>query len=116
VDLLIRKGNKVLLVRRENEPLKGYWWVPGGRILKGESAVDAAKRKAATEVGMRIDPKFAGVYEGKFETGAHGVPVHTVSLVYEAKAPNERVRLDSQSSDWKWGDVPKGFRDSFSEA
>ena len=116
VDLLIRNGRKVLLVKRNREPLMGLWWVRGGRVLKGESAIDAAKRKAQSEVGLHIEPRFVGIYEGKFEMGHHGVPVHTVSLVYEAKAPRSRISLDGQSDAWMWGEVPKRFSDSFSQA
>lgn len=119
VDIVIREfgGSRVLLVQRANEPLKGHWWVPGGRILKGETAIDAARRKALTEVGMDLDPKFLGIYEGRFESSAHNVPTHTVSLVYEAFArTNDEVKLDSQSLGWRWGELPQKFRDSFSQA
>ena len=116
VDLIIRKGRKVLLVKRANEPLKGEWWVPGGRILKGETSIDAARRKAIKEVGMDIEPKFVGIYEGRFETSAHSVPTHTVSLVYEAKATKASAVIDKENTGWKWGSIPKRFSDSFSQA
>lgn len=119
VDLVIREygGSRILLVLRSNEPLKGQWWVPGGRILKGETALDAARRKAISEVGIDIEPRFIGAYEGRFETSAHSVPTHTVSLVYEAFAKtNEEIRLDGQSEKWKWGELPRKFHDSFSQA
>ena len=83
VDLIIRNGNKVLLVKRANEPLKGEWWIPGGRVFKGESLIDAARRKAITEVRQEIEPKFIGIYEGRFETSAQGLPCHGVSIVFE---------------------------------
>ena len=119
VDIVIRErgGSRILLVQRGNEPLKGHWWPPGGRILKGETAVDAARRKLISEVGLDLEPKFLGVYEGRFETSAHSVPTHTVSLVYEAFAEtNVEVKLDSQSLGWRWGTMPQKFLDSFSQA
>ncbi|MDP2000518.1 MAG: hypothetical protein Q8K22_13130 [Rhodoferax sp.] len=37
VDLvLVRGGHEVLLGLRNNRPAQGFWFVPGGRILKNE--------------------------------------------------------------------------------
>lgn len=52
VDIAIIVDGSVLLVKRKDAPAKGEWWVPGGRILKGETMKDAAKRKAQEEVGI----------------------------------------------------------------
>jgi hypothetical protein len=41
-----------LLVERASEPVKGVWWLPGGRLLKGETFFDAAIRKAKQETGI----------------------------------------------------------------
>ena len=55
VDVVIRnKSGKVLLARRKNEPIKGHWWVIGGRILSGESAQQACIRKTLEETGLKI--------------------------------------------------------------
>lgn len=54
--LLVRtskEGKKeCLLVLRSSEPAKGLWWLPGGRLLKGESFFAAAERKAKEETGL----------------------------------------------------------------
>jgi hypothetical protein len=43
--LLVRisaEGTKqCLLVERASDPVKGVWWLPGGRLLKGETFFDA---------------------------------------------------------------------------
>jgi colanic acid biosynthesis protein WcaH len=45
IDLIIRDGaNRVLLGLRNNEPAKGYFFVPGGIILKDEPLADAFTR------------------------------------------------------------------------
>jgi len=42
VDAVLRNASgQVLLVKRNNEPLKNRWWVPGGRVLKGETVRQA---------------------------------------------------------------------------
>ena len=52
-----------LLVQRATEPVKGVWWLPGGRIYKGETFFDAAIRKTKEETGLRGKPiQILGVY------------------------------------------------------
>jgi ADP-ribose pyrophosphatase YjhB (NUDIX family) len=41
-----------LLVERSSEPVKGVWWLPGGRLLKGETFFATARRKAQQETGL----------------------------------------------------------------
>ena len=49
VDVAILHDGKVLLVKRLDEPAKGQYWLPGGRVLKGEMLRDAAIRKTRDE-------------------------------------------------------------------
>ena len=46
------KGNRVLLVRRANEPSKGLWSVPGGCIELGETMEEAVRRELQEETGV----------------------------------------------------------------
>ena len=47
------KRKECLLVERASEPVKGVWWWPGGRILKGETFFDAASRKQRKQTKKR---------------------------------------------------------------
>ena len=118
VDVVIRnKSGKVLLARRKNEPIKGHWWVVGGRILSGESAHQACIRKTLEETGLKINElRFLGFYEDVYEKNAFDVPepYHTLSLAFETQLSSEQseetIRLDSQHSDWGWFDkLPERF-------
>ncbi|KAL3936078.1 MAG: hypothetical protein SGBAC_008532 [Bacillariaceae sp.] len=59
VDIVVVRRNKetgmkeCVLVERASEPAKGVWWWPGGRLLKGETFFDAAKRKTQQETGLK---------------------------------------------------------------
>ena len=41
IDILIKKGNKILLGRRVNKPAQGYFFSIGGRINKNETIENA---------------------------------------------------------------------------
>jgi mutator protein MutT len=45
---------RLLLVRRANEPSRGLWSLPGGRIEPGETAAAAAVREVREETGLDV--------------------------------------------------------------
>lgn len=114
VDVIVQntKG-QYLLVRRVNEPLKGKWWVIGGRVLKGETLEQAAKRKVKEESGLAVGCVHpVGYYEGNFRTNPFGVSLlHCVSIVFLVVINNHKdIKLDYQSSGWKYSkDLPRSF-------
>lgn len=86
VDVILEFEGKYLLVRRENEPLKDFWWVCGGRVLKGESIWEAAMRKVKEDAQCNVSSlELVGIYEDSYSQSAHGVPTHTASIVFKAK-------------------------------
>lgn len=110
VDAIIHYQDGFLLVQRKNEPLKGHWWVIGGRVMKGESVEEAMRRKIHEEVGIEVGVlHLVGIYEDWYEKSAFGVPTHTCSIVFEAHAKNDKITLDAQSTSWKVGSLPKRF-------
>jgi 8-oxo-dGTP diphosphatase len=51
--VVVDKG-KILLVKRANEPSKGLWAIPGGKVEPGETLQAAAEREIAEETGLTI--------------------------------------------------------------
>ena len=52
IDLCLICNGQILLGKRRNEPLKGIWFTPGGRIHKNETWQDALLRIAEVELGL----------------------------------------------------------------
>lgn len=48
------ESGRVLLVLRANEPSRGQWSVPGGRVEEGESAREAVVREVREETGLDV--------------------------------------------------------------
>jgi len=116
VDVIVLDGRgRILLIKRLREPMKGRWWVIGGRVDKGEMLRKAARRKVLEETGVEVEilgP--VGYYESlreKTDQG-NGFRRHSVSVVFLAKIKSApRVELDGQSASWKMSKtLPREFR------
>ena len=116
VDVVIRNARgEYLLVKRVNEPLKGRWWVVGGRVHKNETLEQAVIRKVRQETSLdvrKMQP--IGYYEAAFKDNSIklATPFHAVSVVFAIAVANDvEIRLDAQSSEWKFAKkLPADFR------
>ena len=111
IDLIIlNRASEVLLGYRANRPARGTWFVPGGRVFKGETLAEALARIARQETGIAVRPgaaAFAGVYEHRYPDSAFGpsrrLPTHYVVLAFVVRAGRAPgIRADSQHRRLAW--------------
>ncbi len=102
VDVVILHGEKVLMIKRgELETYGGLWWIPGGRVHKGESWDAAVKRKALEETGLNVEiSRQLRSYEAPETEGKHFVTTLFVTSV----VGDITVKLDHTSVDYRWAD------------
>ncbi|MCC7450185.1 MAG: NUDIX domain-containing protein [Anaerolineae bacterium] len=107
VDIAIVANGAVLLVKRKDAPAKDQWWVPGGRVHKGETMRQTASRKAREEIGIdcHVGP-IIHTAETIFPDGPDNIAVHSINscfFVYPV-SPVFQLCLDDHHSEYCWVD------------
>jgi len=103
VDLIIQSPEGILLTMRDIEPYKGFWHTPGGTVYFREGIKGAVKRKAKEEVGADVEiVRALGFIEFLNAERYGGFREHTVSLVFLCKLLSTNLKLDEQSSAYKF--------------
>ena len=96
-------GNRVLLVRRGVEPLRGQWSIPGGAVEVGEELHTALRRELREETGLEVEIR--GVVEvlDRIQRAADGrVQYHYVLIDYLCHPTGGELRAGSDVSEAAW--------------
>ena len=93
VGAIVVKDGALLMVKRGQEPARGLWSVPGGRVEQGEQLRDAVQREVKEETGLDVE---VGDLVGVFE--AIGRP-HFVILDYRAEPTGDAAPVAAGDAD-----------------
>jgi len=97
---IIFKEDTVLLVKRDQEPGKGEWSLPGGMVEVGETLEEALIREITEEVGIEIRiGGLARLLDRIIRDESQRVQYHFVIVDYWAEMVSGRPRPASDVSD-----------------
>jgi ADP-ribose pyrophosphatase YjhB (NUDIX family) len=103
VGLYVVKDGKVLLVRRGNEPGKGKWSLPGGRIRFGERSEEAALREMREETGLEVRlRRVVDVVDVFWRSERGELLEHFVIVDFEAEVIGGELRPADDALDARW--------------
>ncbi|MBW2974765.1 NUDIX hydrolase [Candidatus Woesearchaeota archaeon] len=102
VGAVIENDGKVLLVKRNCEPFKGFWSLPDGHIDFGETAEQAVIREVKEETGLTIKrPMFLGYRDELYPD----INWHGEVLVFHGKAEGRKNIDGDEIIDIGWFDL-----------
>ncbi len=103
VGVLIRDGERYLLIRRASEPDAGLWSIPGGLVEVGERAAEAAAREALEETGLEVEiVDVLGVVDKIMRDEEGRVKYHFVIVDYVATPTGGSLKPSSDALDARW--------------
>jgi colanic acid biosynthesis protein WcaH len=120
IDLILRRPDgRVLMGKRTNRPAQGFWFVPGGRVLKSERLADALVRivrrelgEAAPVAGWQFVAPYEHFYDDNF-LNVPGISTHYVVLAHRLVLVDDSFvpQPDDQHEEMRWFAVDEVLTD-----
>jgi ADP-ribose pyrophosphatase YjhB (NUDIX family) len=94
--------DRVLLIRRGSEPLKGEWSLPGGLLELGEELTAGVRRELLEETGLEVEPLAIILPFDRIVREGSRVKYHYVIVDYLCRRKRGRLRPASDVVDARW--------------
>jgi len=110
IDFLINCDSHFLLLKRNEEPLKGAFWMPGGRLHKDETIENFLIRVQLREIGRYFkNYNLIGFSNYFFKYTINSRATHTPTLLFEIDIKSKfNPKIDKTHSEYIWSkDLPK---------
>ena len=103
VGAIIFKRDRILLVQRAKDPLKGWWSLPGGALETGESLKDAIRREVLEETGLEVVPLDVFEVFERITSDADGkTEYHFVLIDYICRVTGGTLQAGDDASVVEW--------------
>lgn len=88
---------RLLVVRRGNDPARGRWTLPGGKLERGEHLAEAVRRELSEETGLAVE---VGDLVGVAEVVAGGR--HYVIVALRAEIVGGSLEAGDDADEVRW--------------
>ena len=112
IDLCLVCDGQLFLGKRNNDPLRGEWFTPGGRIYKNETWQHALVRIAEAELGLSCIAvegfSLMGMWDHFYNNSVldQNTSTHYVNLPHYAEFKSRpQITLDDQHGEFEWCDL-----------
>jgi phosphoglycolate phosphatase len=86
------------------------WGIPGGKIRRGESSIDALRREIREETALEIDDIRFVMVQDSIDSPEFMKPEHFILLNYLARSHGGDVRLNEEAEEFRWLDAADALR------
>jgi ADP-ribose pyrophosphatase len=120
VGAIIISDGQILLEKRKNEPGKGKWSIPGGKVDLGETARQTVIREVKEETGLEVErPKLIDVVDNVTRDSDGKIEYHFVIIDYFVKLTGGILKAADDADELQWAplddaekyDLTKTFRE-----
>ena len=103
VGAVVFKNGKILTIKRGQEPNKGKWSIPGGRIELGETAYEAAQREVREECSIEVEIERVLDSANNIIRDADGrIKYHFVIIDFLARYTSGEIKAQTDAEECKW--------------
>lgn len=116
VQAWIDRDGSFLALRRNEQPLKGEWNMPGGFVEAGESGPEAIAREVREETGLAIEVvEVIGIFASTYGDGDDALPIFDVA--YRCRISDGdgsgALEISAESSEARWFPLAEFPRPAF---
>lgn len=98
---IINNVLNVMLLKRQNEPFKDSWALPGGYNAEGETTIEALERIVQKKTGVNITKDLKYIEQlYTFDTVARDPRGHAVSVTYMGCGQNVETHITSENTEF----------------
>jgi ADP-ribose pyrophosphatase len=103
VGAIIISDGQILLEKRKNEPGKGKWSIPGGKVDLGETARQTVIREVKEETGLEVEtPKLIDVVDNVTRDSDGKIEYHFVIIDYFVKLKGGILKAADDADELQW--------------
>lgn len=101
VQAWIESEGRYLALRRNQDPFRGQWNLPGGFVEAGEGGEEAIRREVREETGLEIEiAGVIGIFSSSYGEGEEALPI--LDIAYRARLAGGQLAVAPESSEAAW--------------